>query len=249
MHSQRIKVFARHCNFSQSSINKARPAGFSREICYRNLKRTINPDLAEITFLMDGDVSKHFLKQETDYPVIPIQGGSDASSFLSMLNYIESLSLPDETIVYLLEDDFFHRPLWCELTVEVFDTLQCDYATLYDHLDKYFFKMYENLKSQIFITQTCHWRTVPSTTNTYVCRWKTLRRDLAIHKKFCRLAVNAHAKFLRLGRRGVKLVSPMPGWSTHMETEFLSPIINWDELLQEEICIHTHRSGSIQHQP
>ena len=37
----------------------------------------------------------------------------------------------------------------------------------YDHLDKYKLPQYKELKSQIFVTKSCHWRTVPSTTFTF----------------------------------------------------------------------------------
>lgn len=234
MKDKQIQVFVRHCNSSSNSTNKIRPQGFSKELCHENLKRTINPQLANITFLMDGDLSKHFLSKERDYPIIPIQGGSEAASFLAQLNYIESLGLDDETIVYLLEDDFFHRSNWCELIREVFDSLNADYVTLYDHKDKYFYKMYEKLKSQIFHTNTCHWRTVPSTTSTFMCKWKVLKKHIHIHKRFCQRSVYSHEKFIKLGKMGATLISPIPGWSTHMETEFLSPTIDWEALLLKE---------------
>ena len=44
-----------------------------------------------------------------------------------------------------------------------------------------------------------------------------------------------HDKFINLWEKGSNLITSIPGYSTHMETEYLSPAIDWEKLLQEEI--------------
>ena len=134
-----------------------------------------------------------------------------------------------DTILYFVEDDYLHRTGWLDV---LFEGMQvADYATLYDHNDKY--RLYPNLQSRVFATQTCHWRTTPSTTNTFALRTKTLLRDLAIHRQFSQdRAVSAdHEKFCKLQTRGTMLISSLPGWATHCEPEFASPCVDWESLL------------------
>jgi hypothetical protein len=58
----------------------------------------------------------------------------------------------------------------------------------------------------------------------------TLTDDLSLHRAFStgRKISADHAKFLALSAKGRKLISPLPGWSTHVETEFLSPCLDWE---------------------
>lgn len=133
---------------------------------------------------------------------------------------MECVGLQDETIVYLLEDDYLHQPNFCRVLME--GVQLSDYVTLYDHLDKY--KDYPDLVSKIMLTETCHWRTTPSTTNTYACKFSVLKRDLEIHKEFSRDRdiSDDNGKFLRLGG----LVSSIPGYSTHCDA-YMSPVVKW----------------------
>src|SRR5579872_1278851 len=193
----KMEVFSRHCFFSSASAHKKRFPGFARELCYRNLIGTIDPARANLTFFLDTEKgTEHFLKNEKRYPVLEVQEGSEAGSFLRLLDHVEKLNLHPDTVVYLVEDDYLHKPGWTDLLFEAFD-LPIDYATLYDHKDKYFFPQYKNLKSELFVTPSCHWRTTPSTTQTFAVRFKTLIADLPIHRKFSKgKTISAdHAKF------------------------------------------------------
>jgi len=223
----KIEVFVRHCFFSDVSAHKKRLPGFSREKCHRNLLATIHN--ANITYLLDTAKGKdHFIAQEKN--VIEIQEGTEAGSFLRLLDHVESLSLPPETLLYFVEDDYLHRAGWTDILLE--GSLLADYITLYDHKDKYFHPSYTSLKSQIFHTASCHWRTTPSTTQTFAVRWKTLQEDLSIHRKFSsgRQISQDHQKFIQLSKRGRRIISSIPGFSTHVEHEFVSPCYDWNHL-------------------
>jgi hypothetical protein len=164
---------------------------------------------------------------------VEINQGTEAGAFLALLDYLESLSLHPETPIYLVEDDYVHREGWTDVLLEGLQIPGIDYVTLYDHKDKYTDPMYQNLTSKLLLTQSCHWRTIPSTTQTFAARWKTLQRDLSIHRRYSRnRKISAdHQKFLTLG---ATLISPIPGWSTHAEPPFASPGIDWETLLQQE---------------
>jgi glycosyltransferase involved in cell wall biosynthesis len=232
----KVEIFSRHCYFSDASPHKKRPEGFSRELCYRNLLETFDSERANLTFIYDAAKgTDHFLKNELKWPVVQIQEGSEAAAFLRLLDHLESLNLHPETIVYLVEDDYLHREGWLDVLIEGLEL--ADYATLYDHKDKYFEPMYKALKSKIFLSASTHWRTIPSTTQTFAARWKTLKRDLSTHRRFSRKVKISedHKKFTLLTKRGATLISPMPGWATHAEPEFASPLVNWNHYLNQGV--------------
>jgi len=234
--NSKIEIFSRHCISSSISAHKKRFPRYSREACYRNLIQTIDPSRANLTLFIDtakGSLNDHFLKNEGRYPIVEIKEGSEAGSFLRLLEYVEKIDLHPATILYFVEDDYLHKAGWIDILLEGFQIPNIDYATLYDHRDKYFLSVYKNLESQIFITPSCHWRTVPSTTHTFATRYSTLQKDFRVHRRFSKgRAISAdHDKFCYLQKRGAKLISPMPGWSTHAEPEFASPCFDWQQLL------------------
>jgi hypothetical protein len=232
----KIEVFSRHCISSKISRHKERIPGFSREKCYRNLLETIDNKRANLTFFLDlgqGERSDHFLEG----PAIEVREGSEAGSFLRLLDHVSQIDLHPETILYFVEDDYLHRPGWTPVLLEAFEIPGVEYATLYDHRDKYFFPAYRSLTSRIFATKTCHWRTIPSTTQTFATRFKTLLRDLPVHRRYStRREITAdHEKFCRLQSRGATLVSSLPGWSTHAEPAYSSPCIDWETIFNKGV--------------
>lgn len=233
-----IEVIVRHCYYSEVSAHKARPKGFDRKKCFLNLlETTSNERGVNITCLLDNsrkDNRPHFLEQQTDVPVIPFSGGSECASFLFMLDYVLATKQNEEAIIYFLEDDYLHKPGWVKIMREGFSIPQIDYITLYDHRDKYEHCNYSDLRSQLFYTPSCHWRTTPSTTNTYAMLGKTLARDEAIHRQFSSAGTISqdHAKFCALEQEGKKLISCLPGFSSHLEPDYTSPCTNWEEILE-----------------
>lgn len=240
--SRPIYVFVRHCGVSSNSVNKARPSWFSKEKLFSNLMSTKDDNTYVYVMLDTASTqeapSEHFTAAYQGVHVIPMSGGSDAHSFINMIEYISGLSfIPEHAIIYLLEDDYLHRPYWADALREAFDNNIADYVTLYDHSDKYHHPMYKGLKSELFVTKSCHWRTTPSTTNTYAMLYSTLKSSKSDHLRFsCKVArfTFDHAKFTYLNNIGKKLVSSIPAFSTHAETEFLSPVINWANIFSVE---------------
>ncbi len=224
----KIEVFSRHCYASKISKHKERFPGFSQEKCFQNLLDTIDFSKANLTCLLDAPLrAAHYLDAYS--PTIRFERGSEALSFLFLLEYIASLSLHPDTLLYIVEDDYLHRPNWTSILLEAFTIPGVDYATLYDHKDKYFDPMYQKLASKIFATESCHWRTTPSTTHTFATRAGVLLEDLKIHRRYSskRIISADHQKFLALKRRGRTLVSSLPGFSTHAEPKFASPCSFW----------------------
>ncbi len=234
-----IEVFVRHCHYSSISAHKKRFANFSRKGCFENLLATIaDEERINVTFFLDTHhpmQEEHFLRGQSLYPVIEFKGGSEAVSFLRMLEHVHQQKFSPETIIYFLEDDYLHRLFWPKILREAFTLPGIDYVTLFDHADKYFFPQYLNLQSKIFHTDSCHWRTTPSTTNTYAMLFKTLQKHIDIHRFFSlgRTITSDHDKFCKLAETEAVLISSIPGYSTHVESDFASPCTAWDKILEE----------------
>ncbi len=235
-----VEIFVRHCHYSAASAHKERFATFSKEKCFRNLLNTIDQDRVGVTFFLDTHYpseGRHFLSKQAQHPIVEVKAGNEAASFLAMIDYVAAQDLNPDTIIYFLEDDYIHKQGWVDVLVEGMGIEGVDYVTLFDHRDKYFFPSYVDLRSKIFYTDSCHWRTTPSTTNTYAMRFKTLIKHLPVHKAFSegRKITADHDKFCRLYEIGAVLASSIPGFSTHVEPEFASPCVNWNEVLEDSL--------------
>ena len=235
----KIHIFTRHCKFSANSAGKPRPSWFTREGCFVNMLNTMDADCS-LTVAFDGSVSGsgHFLEDPRyngKFKLTEKRSGTDAGSFLSMLHHVNSRNIPDDEVIYFTEDDYLHNTRWPELMREAFDNIDADYVTMYDHNDKYFYPQYHELLSKVVCTKNIHWKTVPNTTNTYACFAKTLRRDFATHVKFCDLnrgLCRDCDKFAQFENEGKMLINPIPGYSTHCEPQYMSPVVDWEAVFK-----------------
>jgi hypothetical protein len=229
-----IQVVMRMCPDSRNVLSGdgTRPEWFSKEKCFKSMFDN-KDDRTNITVLFDGDSTHHWIR---NYPVEvqDFKGGDGDSSFLFQLDFMKRQMFSIEDIVYCLEDDYLHKPNWPAILREGFgsitpSSLKFDYLTLYDHNDKYTYgnEMYKTLTSRIGVTEHAHWRTIPSTTNTWSSLYKTFLHDYDVFVLFKNLDNN---KFLYLGsNRGRVIGSCIPGYSTHCHTEHLSPCVDWSK--------------------
>lgn len=131
--------------------------------------------------------------------------------------------LPDNDIIYIVEDDYMHLygwPLVVENLYELYDGV--NYFSLYDHPDKYS-QRYTGLQANIFISNYLHWRTIPSTCGTFGGRVKHFKEDKAIHH----YNLGDHNKFIHLQNKKRNMVSPMPAMATHCVEPWISPFRDW----------------------
>lgn len=208
-----------------SGGSKGRPEGFSYDKCLENVLSTIK-DNHDVIFhlLWDGKYEGNYSRIDK---IIEFEGGSDKNSFFYTWHYAKNLDLTENDLVYFLENDYLHVNDWYDKILDIFSTYDINgYVSLYDHLDKYL-PDYSDLTSQIYITKSSHWRTVPSTCGSFVVNKKTLDNDYDIHTSF----YSDHDKFIWLGENRDRIIlSPIPSLSTHCVEQFMAPIINWKQI-------------------
>ncbi len=96
----------------------------------------------------------------------------------------------DNTLVYLLEDDYLHRPGSKKIMLEGLSI--ADYVSLYDHPDQYFLHNnhgtilnFRKIRPcRLMFTKSSHWRVAGSTPMTFACRVGTLREDCPVFFKY-----------------------------------------------------------------
>lgn len=229
-----IHTIVRHCFHSpnQDLHSRKRPAWFSKKGAWHNLNKYTDFSKCQLHVLYDtalGDNTDEYYSEYKPGRLTKINEGTEAKSFLAMIDYAHSLNIADSDVVYFLEDDYLHRPGWETVLAEGADI--ADYVSLYDHLDKYLH--YNDLRSKLLLSSSTHWRTTPSTCNTYAAKWAIIKQDIFVHRFFSEHSNGGISqdcqKFERLTGLGRSLITPIPGYSTHLD-QLMSPLIDWQAL-------------------
>lgn len=228
-----MKIFYR---ISDNGYKKDKPAYINNENCLRNFT-SFFPE-QDITIIADNisiltlDMIKKYILNDNQIKKVNI--GNGAGTFNIALDL--ALSYNDDEIIYFVENDYIHRINSAIVLSEGFD-IGSHYVTLYDHPDKYVnaknggnpFVDNGGEVTKVFLSKSCHWKLTNSTTMTFAAKVKTLKKDYDIIKKYTfGTHPNDFQMFMELRKIGRSLVSPIPSYSTHGETLFLAPIINWN---------------------
>lgn len=220
-----MKIYYR---ISSSGYNKIKPNYINKYNCLTNCIK----EFGDLTIVADNCDSslRDYLKQYKD--VIYINRGN-SGSFLFIVN--KALELNDDEIVYFVEDDYLHRPNSKNVMLEAF-TLGVDYVSLYDHPDKYGQCISPNPlvvgmgeDTQVYLTDSCHWKLTNATTYTFASKVKTLKEDYDLMFPFMSIPKDFEM-WLALRAKGRSLVTPLPSYSTHGETSWLAPLTNWESI-------------------
>lgn len=160
-------------------------------------------------------------------------GGSSAAGF--RIVFEAALEFDDSDIIYFVEDDYLHLPN--SRTVLLEGLHRADYVSLYDHLDKYLLPAYGGNpfigedsaeETKVFLTNHSHWKLTNSTTMTFASTVRVLREDADVWRQHSTgICPRDFQAFLDLREKGRTLVTPMPGYSTHCDPEYPSPLIDW----------------------
>ena len=221
---------------SDTGYKKEKPDYINNKNCFINALRTFNK--ADWLIIADnvGDETKSLITQ-SNKEIKYVNVGHGAGTFNLALDY--ALNLPDNEIVYFLENDYLHKPEADKIIEDGFE-LGFDYVTAYDHPDKYLnpFEGGNPLcsgrseETRLYLGQYCHFKLTNSTTITFASKVKTLKEDEDILRKWTSETYPYDFNmFAELRQKGKRLASSLPGYSTHGETQWLSPLTNWKQEL------------------
>lgn len=124
----------------------------------------------------------------------------------------------DEDVVLFQEYDYLWLPDTGKELMSAVEEL--DFATPYDHPDKYEIEKEPYVK----VVGKRHWKKTQSTTATFAT---TRDKFMEFKDIFYKHGYLDHERWLEVGRNEGELYSPIPGLATHMVEGFLSPHIDW----------------------
>ena len=221
---------------SDAGYNKVKPEYINNENCLKNFTKVFNNEnLHVIADNCSEETLKMLIKYVRPDAVTKVSIGHGAGTFNLALD--KALKWDDNEIVYFLENDYLHKPESDKILKEGFD-LGASFVALYDHPDKYMNKTkYDNPeledageKTTVYLSDSRHWKITNSTTMTFATRLKTLREDFTTYIYFCQNEgpLDYHMFLTLRQQKNRKICCSIPACSTHSETEFLAPLINWE---------------------
>ena len=221
---------------SETGYLKDKPQYINNRNCFENaLKIFKDANWIVIADNVNED-TKEYLHSKVEN-VQHVSLGHGAGTFNLALDY--ALGLDNSEIVYFLENDYLHKPL-ADKVLEDGIELGFDYITAYDHPDKYLnpfeggnpFCNGRAEDTRVYLGQHCHFKLTNSTTMTFAASVKTLKTDEDTLRKWTS-GDHPHdfQMFMELKQWGKRLASAIPGFATHGETQFLSPLTDWKQEL------------------
>ena len=221
---------------SDAGYNKVKPEYINNENCLKNASEVfkdahwlvIADNVSENT---DSMIQKYVSKNNVHYA----SQGSGAQTFNLALDI--ALSYDNDEIVYFIENDYLHRP-GSETVIKEGIELGAAFVSLYDHPDKYLDPSLGGNKycqdgaedTRVYLTKSSHWKITNSTTMTFAAKVKTLREvEPILRKHTTGTYPRDFDMFLELRENNRILISSIPGYSTHGETAWLAPLIDWKQ--------------------
>jgi len=222
---------------SDSGYNKVKPNYINNEACLANAVKVF--DDCE-WFIIADNVSKETSDMIERYKskdhIYYTSKGNGAATFNLALD--EALKMADNDTVYFLENDYLHKPDSRIILEEGF-ILGASFVSLYDHPDKYLspdkggnpYCQGGAEDTRVYLTESCHWKITNSTTMTFAAEVKTLKENEGVLRKYTAgTHPNDFQMFLELRSLNKLLITPIPGYATHGETDWLSPLTDWSKI-------------------
>ena len=224
---------------SDAGYNKVKPSYINNENCLKNTLQ-IFPE-KDINWLIIADncsqITQDSIRKYYKGEIKNVSIGHGAGTFNLALD--EALKELDNEIIYFLENDYLHKPNSDKILQEGFD-LEASFVSLYDHPDKYIGPNQGGNPyceggaedTRVYLTDSCHWKITNSTTMTFASKVSTLKRTEPILRKWTNMGhyPQDFKMFLELRENNELLITPIPGYATHGETYWLSPLTDWSKI-------------------
>jgi len=222
---------------SDAGYKKEKPDYINNETCLKNATSVFKDvDWSIIADNISIETNDMIQKYKSRDHIYYASVGHGAGTFNLALN--EALTYNDDDIVYFIENDYLHKPDAVKILKEGFE-LGASFVALYDHPDKYLDPSKGGNPyceggaedTRVYLTDSCHWKITNSTTMTFAAKVSTLKRvEPVLRKHTTGTHPDDFQMFLELRQLGELLITPIPGYATHGETRWLSPLTDWSKL-------------------
>jgi hypothetical protein len=228
-----LKVLYR---YSDSKNNKHRPPYFSKEKCFESFVRIFNGH--PIIVIADNvcEETYGYLSGIVGEKNVIRTALNNSKSFLYCVQ-VAIQNFADNDKIYLVEDDYLHKKEAPKILLEGLEIAH--YASGYDHLDKYMnysegganpYVEKGGEETRVILSRSRHWKYTNSCCMTFATTVKTLKEDFSVYAEHCvNLTPADFNMFIKLRGQGRKLISCIPAVSTHCETQWLSPFVEWSK--------------------
>jgi len=227
---------------SEGGYPKEKPEYITKINCLKNALKHFKQE--DFLLIMDNvsDNLKSEIERVYGGKAHLVQVGHGAGTFNIALDHAIGktgiLSVSDDEIIYFLEDDYLHKEGSQRIIEDGFE-LGMDYVTLYDHPDKYLNPIEGGNPycegraefTRVYLGNNSHFKLTNSSTMTFAAKVKTLKEDEGVMRSWTN-GTHPHdfQMFQEINKKGRRLVSPLPGYSTHGETRWLTPLTNWENI-------------------
>jgi hypothetical protein len=224
---------------SDAGYNKVKPDYIDNQKCLQNFCNAFYDHIYDIHIIADNcsestiDMINRYIDPVN---IEKVSVGHGAGTFNLALD--KALKWDDDEIVYFVENDYLHKPNSPEIIKEGFD-LGASFVALYDHPDKYMDPRSGGNPyceggaedTRVYLTNSCHWKITNSTTMTLASKVSTLKQTENILRKHTSgTHPNDFHMFIELRENNHLLITPIPGYATHGETAWLSPLTDWSQI-------------------
>lgn len=230
-----MKIYYRLSNQSAGGYKNKLPHA-TKEHCLANAISVFGKE--NVTVIGDNlnDETKQIVNT-LGVRLIEVSNKSGAKTFRDAYELAISENKDDE-LIYLLEDDFLHKRESKQALETLLTTFDC-YATTYDHPDKYLdpaeggnpFCQGGAEDTRVYRIGNFHWKLTNSTVMSFAARCSRLKNDKETIYKYSNAHItDSFRMFLELRNQSVMCLSSIPGYSTHVETAWLSPGTEWSKI-------------------
>jgi len=231
-----IQVYYRLSNL-EAGISKKKIPNATKKHCLENCIKEFGRE--NITILGDrlNKETKDFVIS-LNLKLVEVDNGTGSGTFRDALNLARDEN-NDGDFVYLLEDDFLHKPKSKDILMEGITSYDA-YVTLYDHPDKYinkedggnYFIEGEGEITRLIKSNSVHWKITNSTVMSFACRVSRLKKDYDLIMKYSNGTItDSFGFFTELSQtKEIPVLSSVPGYSTHCEALWTSPLTDWEKI-------------------
>jgi hypothetical protein len=224
---------------SDAGYKKIKPSFINNENCLKNALSVFPFEKHDWSIIADNTSEQTNIMMEKYLPSESIYYTSIKSG-AGTFNYALDMALKFDKndVVYFLENDYIHKTNSDVILLEGINA-GGDYVSLYDHPDKYipssrggnqFIDDDGGEITKVYLTKSSHWKITNSTTMTFASKVNTLMEDEDILRKWTNMGSYPRDfdMFIELRNKGKVLLTSIPGYSTHGESAWLSPLTNWE---------------------